>query len=287
MRSGAVFEAKFLGKLMFTALTPVHVGGQREANVLYALRLRSLDRLLIPASTWKGLMRSLAKRLATTIQMEALERLALERVTLSPEPRHGVKGLLDDFKRALRGEPAGPFDPKDVRRVLWEIGYEEPSRLEDEEGALVEYLSYYCPVGRLFGNQVWAASVRFLDTLLPPRTQSRYGVGINRRTGRIEERVLYRVETSGVGIEVPLVVMGEVEGGTPSRLLASTLEAIREIGLSVGGRKSAGLGLLELRHAEFHVVELGKGGDERGAMLANPLEAPAIDISEFVKWLRG
>lgn len=287
MKSCAVFEAKFVGKLMFTALTPIHIGSQREANVLYALRLRSLDGLLIPASTWKGLLRSLAERLATTIQMETLERLALERITLSPEPRRSIEDLLDDFRRALRGESAGPFDSGDVRHVLLEIGYGELSRLEDEKGALVEYLSYYCPVGRLFGNQVRAANIRFLDTLLPPRVQSRYGVGINRKTGRIEEHVLYRIETSEGGIEVPLVILGEVERGTPSKLLASTLEVIRKVGLSVGGRKSAGLGLLELRYAKFHVVELGKGGDERGALLANPFEAPAMDLSEFVKWLRG
>jgi len=288
VRGGRVFEAKFVGILTFTAVTPIHVGGRREGNVLYALRLRSSGRLLILASTWKGALRSLAERLAPTLQMEPLERLALERVTLSQRPEDSVKDLLGDFERALRGEDAGHFRSEDVRRVLEEIGY-DLGRVEDARLALIEYLSYYCPVGRLFGNSVWAASVRFLDTLLPPAVQSRYGVGIGRRTGTVEEHVLYRVETTGARIEVPLVVVGEVEarGSTPSRLLASTLEAVRELGLSVGGRRSAGLGLLQLTGARFHVVELGRGGDERGALLANPLEAPAMDLGEFARWLRG
>jgi len=103
------------------------------------------------------------------------------------------------------------------------------------------------------------------------------------------EGALYRVETSLAGVEVPLVLVGEVErrGSAPSRLLASLLEAVAEVGLAVGGRKSAGLGLLELKRSEFHVVELERDAATRGALLADPLEAPAVDLDGFVKWLRG
>jgi len=285
---GRVFEAKFIGRLVFVARTPLHVGGEREANVLYALRLRSRGALLIPASTWKGALRFLAERLAPTMQMEELERLALEKVTLSRSPRESTSKLLGDFEKALKGEDAGPFRHEDVRRVLEEVGY-DLARLEDVQGALIDYLSHHCPVGRLFGNRVRAASLRPLDTLLPLRVQSRYGVGIDRKTGTAMEGALYRVETSLARVEVPMVLVGEVErrGSTPSRLLASLLEAVAEVGLAVGGRKSAGLGLLELKRSEFHVVELEQDAATRGALLADPFEAPAVDLDGFVKWLRG
>ncbi|MEM0087388.1 MAG: RAMP superfamily CRISPR-associated protein, partial [Thermofilum sp.] len=260
------YEVKFVGKLQFTARTPVHVGGVREANVLYALRLRSLGRLLVPSSTWKGAFRAIAEKLAPSMPLSEVEKLAVERVALSSEPKSSVKDLLEGFGRALRGEETPPFKPDDVKRVLLSIGYseEELRAPEDPAWMLVEYLAYHCPIGKLFGNQVRAGSVRFLDTLLTAQTQRRPGVGIGRKDLRVQEGVLYTVETTEAEVAVPLVMVGEVERlGSPSaKLLASTLEAVKEVGLSIGGRKSAGLGLLQLESAEFHVVKLAedKGG---------------------------
>ncbi|MEM2275393.1 MAG: RAMP superfamily CRISPR-associated protein [Thermofilum sp.] len=283
------YEAKFVGKLQFTARTPVHVGGAREANVLYALRLRSLGRLLVPSSTWKGAFRAIAEKLAPSMPLSEIEKLAVERVALSSEPKSSVKDLLEGFGRALRGEEAPPFKPDDVKRVLLSIGYSEEQLRAPEEPAwmLVEYLAYHCPIGRLFGNQVRAGSVRFLDTLLTAQTQRRPGVGIGRKDLRVQEGVLYTVETTEAEVAVPLVMVGEVERlGSPSaKLLASTLEAVKEVGLSIGGRKSAGLGLLQLESAEFHVVKLAE--DKGGVGLANPLKTPAVKLEDFLKLLRG
>ena len=154
---------------------------------------------------------------------------------------------------------------------------------------LVKYLSYYCPVGRLFGNRVRAASIGFLDTLLPPLTQRRPGVGISRETLTARDKSLYRVETTSTGIEIPVVMIGEVEqiGSAPARLLAATLRAVEEVGLSIGGRKSAGLGLLKLTSADFHIVKVGKEQDRNGALLANPFKAPTMRLADFARLLFG
>jgi len=283
------YEVKFVGKLQFTARTPVHVGGAREANVLYALRLRSLGRLLVPSSTWKGAFRAIAEKLAPSMPLSEVEKLAVERVALSSEPKSSVRDLLEGFGRALRGEEAPPFKPDDVKRVLLSIGYSEEQLKAPEDPAwmLVEYLAYHCPIGRLFGNQVRAGSVRFLDTLLTAQTQRRPGIGISRKDLRVQEKVLYTVETTEAEVSVPLLMVGEVERlGSPSaKLLASTLEAVKEVGLSIGGRKSAGLGLLQLESAEFHVVKLAE--DKGGVGLANPLKTPAVKLEAFLKLLRG
>ena len=75
-------RAKFVGILKLKAKGPVHVGRSREANVLYALKLPSGDSV-IPASTWKGALRSLAEKLAPSLPlrdnpMSDIERLRSE-----------------------------------------------------------------------------------------------------------------------------------------------------------------------------------------------------------------
>ncbi|MEZ0345912.1 MAG: RAMP superfamily CRISPR-associated protein, partial [Infirmifilum sp.] len=62
------YEMKFIGRLSFTARAPIHIGGVREGNFLYILRL-SDGRLIIPASSWKGALRALAERLATSMPL--------------------------------------------------------------------------------------------------------------------------------------------------------------------------------------------------------------------------
>jgi CRISPR/Cas system CSM-associated protein Csm3 (group 7 of RAMP superfamily) len=287
---GQLFQVKFAGVIEFKAATPIHIGGDKEANVLLTLRLPD-GRLLIPSSTWKGALRALAEKLAPTLPLSGLEKLAVEKVMpaqSSEDARCRVRkgSLLDEFKEALSGKQTANFDPVDVREKLISVGY-DLKRIEDEEWALVTYLSLYCPVGKLFGNWARAGSLRFLDTVLPASTQRRPGVGINRKTGTVEEHVLYSVETSEAGLRVPLIIVGEVEkrGGTLARLLSYLLKSVAAVGLNVGGRKSAGLGLLLVEKARFHAFEIGLAGDESGVLLANPFKAPPMSLQEFADWL--
>jgi CRISPR/Cas system CSM-associated protein Csm3 (group 7 of RAMP superfamily) len=285
---GPAFRVKFAGVIEFRAATPLHIGGEREANVLYTLRLPD-GRLLIPSSTWKGALRALAEKLAPALPLSGVEKLAVERVAPAQDPREArerVRDLLSDFERALKGEASKVFDPSDVREKLLRAGF-DLERIEDEEWALVTYLSLYCPVGKLFGNWARAGSLRFFDTALPASTQRRPGVGINRKAGTVQENVLYFVETSEAGLRVPLVLAGEVEarGSAPAKLLSSLLKAVAAVGLNVGGRKSAGLGLLLVGKARFHAFEIGAAGDESGELLANPFKAPPMSLQEFAEWL--
>ena len=287
-----MFEAKFVGKLVFRSETPFHISGVREGNVLYMLRL-SNGNLLIPASTWKGAFRAISEKIAPTLPMDYLERLSVERVTLSRDPKESIArdDLLSRFASALGGKPSPPFDPEDVKNILLALGYSEDelrsNRREDQMRALISYLSYYCPIGRIFGNQVRAASLRFIDTLISLRTQHRTGIGTERSTGTVKEGALYSIETSPAGSLIHLFVVGEIEkrGSSPARLLASTLDAVKKIGLNIGSRKSAGLGLLLLEKAEFHTAELRD--DKSGLLLANPFKVPPKNIEEFTTWLSG
>jgi CRISPR/Cas system CSM-associated protein Csm3 (group 7 of RAMP superfamily) len=291
--SEKVVEGEFIARLIFMAETPVHVGGTREANVLYALRLAD-GRLIIPASTWKGALRALAEKIAATMPLSGLERLAVERVTTAQdleEARRKVGDLTPEFRASLEQGKRGLFDPADIREKLHSIGYSE-EEMPSREGAdlqLAEYLLLYCPVGRLFGNWARAGSLHFLDTILSSSTQRRPGVGVDRRRGTVQEHVLYTVETSDARMEVPLVFTGKLEGrgDSPSRLLASLLRHIDALGLNVGGRKSAGLGLLTLKEAEFYAFEPGRGEDGHGELLSRPFSAKPLGLEGFVKWLLG
>lgn len=55
--------------------------------------------------------------------------------------------------------------------------------------------------------------------------------------------------------------------------------------MNIGGRKSAGLGLLTVESARFHAFEIGTPGDEAGIYLANPFRAPQMSLEEFASWL--
>jgi len=202
------------------------------------------------------------------------------------EARERVRDLLDEFSNALKGKSSKTFEPADVREKLLHLGY-DPERVDDREWALVTYLSFYCPVGRLFGNWVRAGSLRLLDTVLPASTQRRPAVGIDRRTGTVGGRALYFVETSEAGLRIPLALAGEVEarGSAPARLLSSLLKAVAMLSLNLGGRKSAGLGLLTVEKTRFHAFELRTAGDEGGRLLANPFKAPPMSLQEFADWL--
>jgi len=154
-----------------------------------------------------------------------------------------------------------------------------------------DYLSSKCPIGSLFGNGALAGKVRPMDTVLGSKyVEERPGVGINRKSGKVEWDVLYFTEVVPAGTEVRLKIVADnlFPGQTDSRLFAGVLEWIRELGLNIGGRKSVGLGLLELRDSRIWVWELGRGRDTWGEALANPFKnLDPLDVRQAVSWLRG
>jgi len=287
------FEAKFVGVLEFESEGPLHIGGDRWGNVLYLLRLPD-GRVLIPATTWKGIFRNLAKKLAPSLPLSGIEKLAIERVSLTESLTHKrekVRDLLDVFKQVLKGQLNPLLDSAEVRRVLAKIGYEEEEleNPEDLAGMLIRYLEYYCPIGRLFGNSVRAATVRFFDTIINTTIMRRPGIGINRSTGGVMEDLLYFIESTAPNVKIKLVMIGEIwrRGDSPSRLLASILETVKTLGINVGGRKSVGYGLCTLKNSYFHVIELSKDRDKFGELLANPLKTDPLSLEAFTSWLRG
>jgi len=276
---------KLLVKFIFEAETPVSVGIGGEEVLRQVLRIGHW--IVIPSTTWKGAFRAIAERLAKTMELDGLERLA---VKLYRETQKGIvytpqdtdqdwETYLSEFKSVVNGNPIqNPqyvLKPQEVTQFLNDVyvDIEEIKKAKDGYEKMAEgYLAYNCPIGRLFGNQVLAGKVRFMDTIIDVKqTHFRPGIGIDRRTGKVREGILYYIESIPTKTEIPLALIADnlVPGENDTALFRLTLDYVEKIGLQIGAGKSRGFGLLMLKKYNKKVeIELKK---ENESQLVKPL----------------
>jgi CRISPR/Cas system CSM-associated protein Csm3 (group 7 of RAMP superfamily) len=254
---------KLLVKFIFEAETPVSVGSGGEEVLRQVLRIGHW--IVIPSTTWKGAFRAIAERLAKTMEMDGLERLA---VKLYRETQKGIvytpqdtdqdwETYLSEFKSVINGNPIqNPqyvLKPQEVTQFLNDVyvDIEEIKKAKDGYEKMAEgYLAYNCPIGRLFGNHVLAGKVRFMDTVIDVKqTHFRPGIGIDRKTGKVREGILYYIESIPSKTEISLRIVADnlTSGETDTTLFNNTLDYIQKLGLQIGTRKTAGMGLLSLK----------------------------------------
>jgi CRISPR/Cas system CSM-associated protein Csm3 (group 7 of RAMP superfamily) len=255
-----------LVKFIFEAETPVSVGSGGEEVLRQVLRIGHW--IVIPSTTWKGAFRAIAKRLAKTMELDGLERLA---VKLYRETQKGIvytpqdtdqdwETYLSEFKSAVNGNPIqNPqyvLKPQEVTQFLNDVyvDIEEIKKAKNGYEKMAEgYLAYNCPIGRLFGNHVLAGKVRFMDTIIDVKqTHFRPGIGIDRRTGKVREGILYYIESIPSKTEISLRIVADnlVSGETDTTLFNNILDYIQKLGLQIGTRKTAGMGLLSLKNIQ-------------------------------------
>jgi len=276
---------KLLVKFIFEAETPVSVGIGGEEVLRQVLRIGHW--IVIPSTTWKGAFRAIAERLAKTMELDGLERLA---VKLYRETQKGIvytpqdtdqdwETYLSEFKSVVNGNPIqNPqyvLKPQEVTQFLNDVyvDIEEIKKAKDGYEKMAEgYLAYNCPIGRLFGNHVLAGKVRFMDTIIDVKqTHFRPGIGIDRKTGKVREGILYYMESIPTKTEIPLALIADnlVDGENDTALFWLTLDYIEKIGLQIGAGKSRGFGLLMLKKYDKKVeIELKK---ENESQLVKPL----------------
>jgi len=257
---------KLLVKFIFEAETPVSVGIGGEEVLRQVLRIGHW--IVIPSTTWKGAFRAIAEKLAKTMELNGLERLA---VKLYRETQKGIvytpqdtdqdwETYLSEFKSVVNGNPIqNPqyvLKPQDVTQFLNDVyvDIEEVKKAKDGYEKMAEgYLAYNCPIGRLFGNHVLAGKVRFMDTIIDVKqTHFRPGIGIDRRTAKVREGILYYTESIPSKTEISLRIVADnlVSGETDTTLFNNTLDYIQKLGLQIGTRKTAGMGLLSLKNIQ-------------------------------------
>jgi CRISPR/Cas system CSM-associated protein Csm3 (group 7 of RAMP superfamily) len=253
-------------KFIFEAETPVSVGSGGEEVLRQVLRIGHW--IVIPSTTWKGAFRAIAERLAKTMELDGLERLA---VKLYRETQKGIvytpqdtdqdwETYLSEFNSVVNGNPIqNPqyvLKPQEVTQFLNDVyvDIEEVKKAKDGYEKMAErYLAYNCPIGRLFGNQVLAGKVRFMDTIIDVKqTHFRPGIGIDRKTGKVREGILYYIESIPSKTEISLRIVADnlMTGGTDTTLFNNTLDYIQKLGLQIGTRKTAGMGLLSLKNIQ-------------------------------------
>jgi CRISPR/Cas system CSM-associated protein Csm3 (group 7 of RAMP superfamily) len=257
---------KLLVNFIFEAETPVSVGIGGEEVLRQVIRIGHW--IIIPSTTWKGAFRAIAERLAKTIELNGLERLA---VKLYRETQKGIvytpqdtdqdwETYLSEFKSAVNGDPIqNPqyvLKPQEVTQFLNDVyvDIEEVKKAKDGYEKMAEgYLAYNCPIGRLFGNHVLAGKVRFMDTIIDVKqTHFRPGIGIDRKTGKVREGILYYIESIPSKTEISLRIVADnlTSGETDTTLFNNTLDYIQKLGLQIGTRKTAGMGLLSLKNIQ-------------------------------------
>ncbi len=294
---------KIVGELVFVNVSPLHIGvSERDSPLLRLLRLPS-GPAVIPSSTWKGVFRSIAERIAMSMSFDGFEKLAMKaysegdyRITSGDAEFQSYLRGLEDILLRRSGDLMG-IAWKEIENILLDIGFDEELELIKKKidrsilhRIATDFLALYCPVGRLFGNRVLAGKLRFHDTVVGSSNVAdlRPGVGIDRYSGTAKTDQLFFTEVTPINSKLILrfVVDNLRPGDGDSRVLANTLGFVAELGIQVGGRKSAGLGLLELEEARFWLAELKE--DKDGLALANPIRnGKRLSLPEFQEWLLG
>ncbi|MGQ9690656.1 MAG: RAMP superfamily CRISPR-associated protein [Thermoproteota archaeon] len=296
-------KMKIIGILTFDVESPVHIGIGGEEAVRELVRLSSGE-ILIPSSTWKGAFRSVSERIAKQANLEGLSGLAVKlyregvRVSYRGDSEE-FKRLTEDFVTSLQsGEPKVLLHKaEELKSLMIELGYSEDDVKEVETkglnardeillGFVEEYVALHCPIGRLYGNMTVSGKVRFIDSFISAGIETRPGVGIDRKSGKVMEKMLQFINVVSRGpIELRMIMDNLLPGKDDSRIFASTLDVIKTIGISIGARKSVGLGNLRLSNGKFYVLDLMDDHKNGKFVIGNPFRVRPIDLDEFIKWL--
>jgi len=283
---------KIVGELTFILKSPLNVGSGEGERIRDFLRLPD-GRLIIPSTTWKGAFRSSSELIARNTIFSGFSGLA---VRLYAEKKAGItyRGDGEQFNQYVEGfKEEIRKRGKELESLLRELGYDggEIGRaLEDRvilEKMAEDYLATHCPIGKLYGNRVLAGKVRFLDTFLRSGTIYKPGIGIDRASGKTREGALYGVNVTPPGLQIKLkmIIDNLMPGEEDARLFGATLKTIKMMGLSIGSRKSVGLGHLDLHNGIFYIVDLQ---NDKNFAIGNPFEkGQKMKLEELIKWLQG
>ncbi|MEM2238488.1 MAG: RAMP superfamily CRISPR-associated protein [Candidatus Caldarchaeum sp.] len=299
----APLSIKLIGDIEFVAESHIHIGDHEPGSSRLGVMRLSEDLFIIPSSTWKGCFRSMAEKLLPSMKLKGLERLAVKAYDAGEyrivEEDEEFKGYLEDFRMVLHGNSPRVIehDREWLIRFLNDVGHSEVLEAGSEmidrnlHSMAVDYLSCFCPLGRLFGNHVVASKLRFHDTILSldgGKVEVRPGVGIDRSSATAMEDHLFFVEALPVGTRIRsrFVADNLQLGASDSRLLAGVLDWTDKLGVQIGGRKSVGLGLLKPSEANFYIIYLT--GENAAKALANPWKhSEKRTLNQLLQWLKG
>lgn len=205
-------ESRYVLHLQLEPEEALHVGSGHASARTDAPFFAGGDR--IPGSSIRGALRSLLERLMQTVA-----------------PKRGC----------VLWEPCSHDTcPTANRDNLNSIGI-----LTNECKRVEEISRNLCDICRLFGSPVFASRLRVSDgRIVGAKPEIRHGVGIDRDTGAAREGIKYDFETveKGEGLQITFDLEIDNLDNIDQALLALLLGEIRADGLSLGGKRSRGLG---------------------------------------------
>lgn len=208
---------------------------------------------IIPAESIKGVLRSLATRIARSMKFseKAWGKLDVDSIVASHvKDRHPnyvkeLEGLGGDYVDELL-RSCGAFSEEQVRAIRRELTV---------RNVLEMLVSLACPICQLFGAPHVAGKLLLYDavpSLSPPsiRIGSQTSVAISRKTRIAEEGRLFTVRfvapADALSFRTRMIVDNVERGKSDAKLLAKTLAYISRQGLRLGGGKSRGFGSLDV-----------------------------------------
>lgn len=248
--------------LYLRPMAPLHVGkgGVEFLNEVIQFEVDGRIKPIIPSESIKGTLRSLASRLAEHISFKNLETEVALRSHMTTLRKIGEKD-----KHEIRNEFIKMEEIKEIEKRAEGLSnlFDNSQWEEIKEKKLELFLSIHCPICRLFGSREIAGKLIFYDAI--PISETRLttytGTSIDRKTRTVKKGRLFKIQyiipTENLLFRTRIIA-DNITGTPEAKLLALLLETVMEEGLSLGGQKSRGFGIMALdskRQTEVKYVE--------------------------------
>lgn len=223
-----LFENRFVIDAELRTRTGFRIGRGRDDSALGSdLPLLKLHdgRLVVPGSSWKGVVRSAAERILRS---------------LAP-PGEEIRWACDPF-----GAPRNP-DGQGLMTCLPKASSDDDASPKDRAARERERIkAHVCLACATFGANGLASHVRFADCTFESRSSIRDGVGIDRDLGRAADNIKFDFEVVPPGTPLHLRIGLENVQDWQVGLILTVLDELGDGSVRVGGMGSRGLGWLEL-----------------------------------------
>lgn len=270
--NGYNLTSRYIIDLMLRPEAPLHIGTGEKLLEKGVLTMQVYGRRLpiIPSQSIKGVMRSLATRIAKNTEFDSEK----------------VKGVVKRHEKDQHKEILSKIGEGEVKESLLKLFSEEYVDRMFKELEIREIkelaVSLSCPICLLFGSRHYAGKILFFDTIpvndrgeiIYPRIETRAGIAISRKTRTVEEKRLYTIEyiTTGEDLffKTRMVADNITKGRPEAKLFVKLLKYIDKNGMVLGGLKSKGFGKVEVK-MEVKKMNFKKPKDENDekTILAN------------------
>ncbi len=279
----------------------VHVSGERGESYIPVFRVNNEP--YIPPSSIHGALRATAEGIskASITKPEGLDQIFLN-AHCEPEGdiiRHTCSELGQGYVSLVKSIIENVLADKELyQHFITDEGREELSKavkgwrdLTTAPRAVEPIIAPLCPICRLFGGPGLKAKLEIVDVTL--HTEGIHAVtyaSIDRPTSTVRAKHLYTLENLAVKkLRVTVRIKNIAPGSSEAKILSTLLTYLKEIGVSVGGKKSCGEGrfVLNPEQSVGTFIELSKLSNPKQLVhaIVSPDKLMKSKIAEIVKAL--